>query len=128
MVLELLLAVLPGVLAGRDEGLPDGLGLNLPVVELADGIPDDLRHLLDGHLHRDAPIGLVRSLGPLFLQEPDAVLEVAFLDDSLDLLVCCKVANLMGDLMSGEIQAADRAQVSIQCKVGNPKAYALMAR
>ena len=79
MGLELFLAVLPGVLAGRDEGLPDGLGLNLPVVELADGILDDLHPLLDGHLRRDAPIGLVRSLDPLSLQELDEMLEVAFL-------------------------------------------------
>ena len=76
--LELLFAVLPGVLTGQDEGLLDGFGLDLLGVKLLDEILYDLCHFLNGHIRRDAPVGLVRSLGPLFLREPDVVLGVAF--------------------------------------------------
>ena len=77
MGLTLLLIVLSEVLPGQDKGLPDGLCLDLPGVELLDGFLNDLHHLLNGYLHLDAPVGLVRSLDPLFLQELDVVLEAA---------------------------------------------------
>ena len=92
MCIQLFGAALQLVLPCRYKKNSGGPSLMLPIVKLLRSFSENHR-CPSRHLHLGTLVGTV-GLGQLGLEEHNVIVEVASLDEVLDLVVCCKVTTL----------------------------------